>query len=363
METSKTSNTESNSRNKIQAKPRKKRKTYQKKRVIVPIITAVIFLAFGIFSIIYAYHYQSTDDAYIEGHFVSIAPNVSGHITKLCVDDNQEVEKGQLLFEIDPKDYIAKLHQAEAKLAEAKASLKVASGEITQNQSVIEQVSQEQKSSGSKLQFAQKDYDRYSKMYNIGVSSKQEYDQSSTSLNVSNANHKANKEKVKESQIALTISQSKKEASAADIEKAQAEVEQAKLNLSYTKVYAPQSGSVASRSIEVGNYVQTAQPTMMIVSSKMWVVANFKETQLTNMKKGQSVSIKIDTYPGKKFKGKVDSIQKASGAKSSLFPPENAVGSYVKIVQRIPVKIIFDEDYSKYNIAPGMSVTPKVKVR
>ena len=147
------------------------------------------------------------------------------------------------------------------------------------------------------------------------------------------------------------------------IERLEAEVEQAKLNLKYTKIYAPQAGKIAARSVEKGNYVNIGQPLMNIVPNQVWVVANFKEIQLTHMKDGQPVKIKVDTYPNKRFKGHVDSIQRATGAKSSLFPPENAVGSYVKIVQRVPVKIVFDEDISNYNIVPGMSVVPKVKIR
>ena len=144
-----------------------------------------------------------------------------------------------------------------------------------------------------------------------------------------------------------------------------AQKEQAELNLSYTNVYAPQSGTVASRRVEKGMYVQVGTPLFTIVPEEVWVVANFKENQLRHMKAGQEVDIKIDTYPNKIFKGKIDSIQRSSGAKSSLFPPENAVGSFVKIVQRIPVKIVFTEeiDPEKFNIVPGMSVVPKVRVR
>ena len=137
------------------------------------------------------------------------------------------------------------------------------------------------------------------------------------------------------------------------------------MDLSYTKIYAPQAGTVSSRRVEKGMYVTAGAPLFTLVPEEVWIVANFKENQLTNIKPGQPVDIKIDTYPGKVFKGKIDSIQRASGAKSSLFPPENAVGSFVKIVQRIPVKIVFTEeiDTSKYNIVPGMSVVPKVKVK
>ena len=135
------------------------------------------------------------------------------------------------------------------------------------------------------------------------------------------------------------------------------------MNLSYTKIYASQDGKITHRTVEQGNYVQIAQPLFAIAKDDVWVVANFKETQVANMKKGQSVKIKIDAYGHEVFNGKVDSLQMASGAKASLFPPENAVGSYVKIVQRIPVKIIFTDDISGYNVIPGMSVVPTVKVR
>ena len=169
----------------------------------------------------------------------------------------------------------------------------------------------------------------------------------------------------RQSAMSATVksSKSKDEASSSHIEKIEAQLAQAKLDLSYTKIYAPQDGYVSARSVEMGNYVNKAQPLMSVVSPKIWIVANFKETQVGKMKKGQPVTIKIDTYPNKKFKGKVDSIQLASGAKASLFPPENAVGSYIKVVQRIPVKIVFDEDVSDYTIAPGMSVVPKVKIK
>lgn len=170
-------------------------------------------------------------------------------------------------------------------------------------------------------------------------------------------------ERQRSTEALLKSAQSKNAAALAHIDKISAQLAQAKLDLSYTKIYAPQTGYVSARAVEKGNFVNKAQPLMAVVSPNIWVVANYKETQLTKMKKGQPATIKIDTYPGKVFKGKVDSIQLASGAKSSLFPPENAVGSYIKVVQRIPVKIVFTEDISKYTIAPGMSVVPRVKIK
>lgn len=339
------------------------RPSYTKKRVIVPAITAIIFFILGIYFIIHSIHFQETDDAFVEGHIVSVAPRVSGPVLKLLITDNQPVKKGQLLLEIDPKDYEVALAQKEAKLAEAKASLNMADKQINQSKADLAQSSQDISAANSKLDFAKKDYKRYSDMYNEGISSKQDYDHSKTGLTVAQSNQRSAIEKQNASNSALQSAKAKKEAAAAEIKRLEAEVEQAKLDLSYTKIYAAEDGNITSRAVEQGNYVQVAQPLMAIVPEQMWIIANFKETQLTHMKKGQSVEIKIDTYPGKKFKGKVDSIQRATGAKASLFPPENAVGSYVKIVQRVPVKIVFTEDYSKYNIVPGMSVVPEVKVK
>lgn len=297
------------------------RHIYEKKRVIVPAITAIVLLIFGLIVSVNSIYYKSTDDAFVEGHIVSIAPRVSGPVIKLHIDDNMEVKKGDLLLEIDPVDYEVSLKQKESKLEEARAALKKAQ-------------SQAQKDSA--------DYQRYTAMLEKGISSKQEFDSSQNNLNTS---------------------QSSVEEITAMIKRLEAETEQAKLDLSYTKIYAPEDGKITHRTVEQGNYVQVAQPMFAIVPEKVWVVANFKETQVANMKKGQPVKIKIDTYGHKKFNGVVDSLQMASGAKASLFPPENAVGSYVKIVQRIPVKILFTEDVTEYNVIPGMSVVPTVKVK
>ena len=312
-----------------------KRPIYEKKRVIVPSITALILLIFGLIVTINSIFYKSTDDAFVEGHIITIAPRVSGPVIKLYIDDNQEVKKGALLLEIDPEDYKTKYNEIKANLEEAKAMLGSAQNEIVKSYSALD--------------FAKGDYKRYSAMYNKGISSKQDYDSSRNNLTAAQTN--SNSAKSKHDEIS------------ASIKKLEAQLEQARLNLSYTKIYAPEDGKITNRSVEQGNYVQTAQPLFSIVPHKVWVVANFKETQVANMEKGQKVKIKIDAFPNRKFNGVVDSIQMASGAKASLFPPENAVGSYVKIVQRIPVKILFTDDISNLNIIPGMSVVPVVKVK
>lgn len=311
------------------------RNIFEKKRVIVPVIVGTILLILGVYLSINTMFYKSTDDAFVEGSIVTVAPRVSGPVVKMYLKDNGYVEKGTLLIEIDPTDYEVKLKQTQAKLLEAKATLESVQNELVKT--------------NSELGFSKRDYDRFSSMHKKGIASTHDYDASKNALTVADANYKSTKAKYDE--ITATI------------KKLEAEIEQDKLNLSYTKIYAPQSGRVTNRNVEVGNYVQVAQPMFSLVTSDIWIVANFKETQVGNMHPGQPVKIKLDAYKHKKFDGVVDSLQMASGAKASLFPPENAVGSYVKIVQRIPVKIYFTEDITKYNVIPGMSVVPTVKVR
>ena len=345
------------------ARLKKRRPEIAKKRVFVPAVTAVFLLLLAVFAAIMSTFYQSTDDAFVEGRIISVAPRVSGPVVSLLVDDNQPVKKGDLLLEIDPNDYQVKLDQAEAKLEEARARLKISTHDVSKNTSNVSQALDDTASARSKLDFAQKDYKRYSSMYKKGVVSKQDYDRSSKELEVNTANYQSSTNRKKAMESALESSIATTQSVEAEIKRLEAEVAQAKLNLSYTKIYAPSDGLIASRSVESGNYVQVGQPLLAVVPRTVWVVANFKEGQLTHMKPGQKATISVDTYPGKKFKAHVDSIQRATGAKSSLFPPENAVGSYVKIVQRVPVKIVFDEDYSDYNIVPGMSVVPRVKIK
>lgn len=308
---------------------------YQKKRVITLMILLPIIILLGAYVSIRSIFYKTTDDAYVEGHIVTIAPRVSGPVIKLFIDDNVKVKKGDLLLEIDPNDYAAKLRQSEANLEEARAQLVNAQNQV--------------KKTYSELDFAKDDYNRYSQSYQKGISSTQDYDSAKTKLTTTDSENRSAKAKSDELK--------------ATIKRLEAEVEENKLNLSYTRIYAPQDGKITNRTVELGNYVQVAQPLFSIAKDNVWVVANYKETQVANMKKGQKVKIKVDAYGRKVFNGKIDSIQMASGAKASLFPPENAVGSYVKIVQRIPVKILFTDDISKYNIVPGMSVVPTVKVK
>lgn len=312
------------------------------KRILIPIIIAVITV-FSLVTIQNASKFESTEDAYVETHPVQVAPKVSGQIVEMYVTDNQQVKEGDLVAQIDPVDYQAKLSEISAKYDSTLLKQKNAKASLS--------------AADSQIALAKKNLDRYTELYQSGAASKLEYDNAKTAYDNSRAFYVQAQENV--------MSKGDNRVADADIKELSAKKRQAELALSYTKIYAPQSGSVSSKTIEKGALVTTGQPLFTIVPNKVWVVANFKESQLRHMKIGQEVEIKVDTYPDKIFKGKIDSIQRISGAKSSLFPPENAVGSFVKIVQRIPVKIVFDEpiDESKYTIVPGMSVEPKVRVK
>lgn len=317
------------------------KKVAKRRLLIVGLVLVAIFVAFFVHN---ALKYQSTDDAYVETTTVQVAPRVSGQIIEVHIDDNQRVKKGDLVAVIDPVDYEIKLEQAQAKYEKALLEQKYALSA--------------RDAANSEIAAAKADLERYKNLYKGGAVSKQMLDNAQTKYDNAVARQTSAEQAVMSKTGGLKVAD-------ANIKELKAQRDQAKLNLSYTKIYAPQDGTVASRRVEEGMYVNVGSPLFTIVPDDIWVVANFKENQLRHMKVGQVVEIKVDTYPDKKFKGKIDSIQRSSGAKSSMFPPENAVGSFVKIVQRIPVKIVFDEEIDKdvYNIVPGMSVVPKVKVK
>ena len=312
------------------------------KRTISAVILVIAGILLAIF-IIDVLKYQSTDDAYVETTTVSVAPKVSGEIVKVYITDNQPIKEGELIAEIDPIDYEIKLEQAKARYERMLLNQKNAKANLAASKTNIE--------------VAKKDLDRYTNLYAQGAVSKQTLDAAQAKYDAAQANLTSADQAI--------LSDSANKVADADLKELKALMDEAAQDLKYTKIYAPQSGTISNRRVEKGMYVQTGSPLFTLVPEEVWVVANYKENQLRHMKPGQPVDIKVDTYPDKVFKGKIDSIQRSSGAKSSLFPPENAVGSFVKIVQRIPVKIIFTEkiDTEKYSIVPGMSVVPKVKVK
>jgi membrane fusion protein (multidrug efflux system) len=269
---------------------------------------AILIFIFGVPYLRYARTHESTDDAFIDGHVVAISPKVASNVLRVHVDDNSRVKAGDLLLELDPRDF-------EARLAQARGNLAAGEAEAVR---------------------ARADAQRYERLVEQGFVSRQDRDNA----------------------IA------KDRAAAGQLEQLKAAVRQAELDLSYTKIYAPESGRITRKSVERGGYVQVGQTIFSIVPERVWVTANFKETQLRYMRPGQPATIRLDAYPDRRFKGHVDSIQAGAGARFSLLPPENATGNYVKVVQRVPVKILIDEGPDPTHVlGPGMSVVPVVKVR
>ena len=337
----------------------------------------VVLLFFGLDYLITALTHESTDDAFIEGHVVSIAPRISGQVSEVQVLDNQMVHSNDLLLVIDPADYstTASQKQSSADAAEANyktvlAALDLMTVKVATAQATADQSRADADAAAATDARAQADFQRSQELRKQNTISAQEFDAAQAAVRQADANLTAAKQKaiadaskVNEANAQLDATKASVAMALAQFRQAQANVAAAQLDLSYTKIYAPCDGRVTRKSVEPGDYVQIGQQLMSIVPMDVWIVANFKETQLKHMQTNQVAYVEIDALGGRKFRAHVDSIQAGSGARFSLLPPENATGNYVKVVQRVPVKILFDGPLPADRvIGPGLSVTPSVRV-
>ena len=422
------------------------------------IVGALVLLVGAILGLrywLYARAHETTDDAFIDGRIVQVSPKVSGYVAKVYVKDNQEVQSGDLIAELDARDYEAKLEQAKAALAAGEARLREAhtsveltrantrattqqaaatvqqartgvassraaaaaersrisqsSAGVATAQANLAQARSQVAAAEAEATRANADMQRYQELYAKDEVSHQRLDEAIAAARTANAQVEAARGRVAaaEAQVSearaaettaaenarraqtqvggaqatvsealgrlaqantapqqVAVSQAQAETAGATIEQLRAAVEQAELELSYTKIYAPETGRVMHKSIEEGALVQVGQPLMAVVPGDVWVTANFKESQIGKLHENQSVEITVDAYPDKVFKGHIQSIQAGTGARFSMLPAENATGNYVKVVQRMPVKIVFDEQSdANHLLAPGMSVEPEVLVR
>ena len=382
------------------------------KRPAFWLAVCLLILAGG--GVIYWLHtrgYEETDDAFVDGEIVQVSAKVLGLIQSVEVQDNQDVAAGTVLVRIDARDLQAALDRAEAALEAAQAKREVArtnvelirantEAALTQAQAGVEQAKAAIQSSQSRLASSRADVTaaeaeatrrladlkRYQSLDPRATSQQQldaaqaEADASSANLTAARMRAAAAGDAVTEAQAMavqaegtlavaktgpqqVTVAMAQEKNAQADVDEARALVEAAQLNLSYTTIVAPVAGRVTRRTARQGQYLQTGQIVLALVEPEVWVTANFKETQLAHMSAGQDVEIAVDSYPGHTFHGKIDSIQAGSGARFSLLPPENATGNYVKVVQRVPVKIALDPDVTReWLLAPGMSVVPRVRV-
>jgi membrane fusion protein, multidrug efflux system len=435
----------------------KKQPLYKRPAFLIGgLVVLLLVVFFGLRYWLYARSHESTDDAFIDGHIVQVSPKASGYITKIYVADNQNVNAGDLVAELDPRDYETKVEQAKAALnaglaqqkqaqtqvtltrAKTNADVQQAAAGVQQARSIVagsragassersratqaaagistaeanvQQARAQQSAAQAEATRASADVQRYQMLYDKDEISKQRLDEAIAAARTANAQVDAAREKVvaaeaqvnearaatsaqnanaqrAQTQISgaqaqvneargrlaqaqtapqqIAVSQAQAASAGANLEQLQAAVDEAELQLSYTKIYAPETGRVARKSVEVGTLVQIGQPLMAVVPGDVWVTANFKESQIGNIRPGEPVDITIDAYPDKTFRGHVDSIQAGTGARFSLIPPENATGSYVKVVQRVPVKIVFEPNQIdlQHTMAPGMSVVPEVKIK
>jgi membrane fusion protein (multidrug efflux system) len=430
----------------------RKRRTFLIAGAVVLLLAAAVF---GVRYWLYARAHESTDDAFIDGRVVQISPKVSGYVAKVYVKSNQEVKEGDLIAEIDPRDFEARLEQARAALAAGEARLReartgveltrastrasaqqaaatvrqaqtgvesqragaaaerariaqAASG-VTTAQANVAQARSQLAAAQAEATRANADVARYQELLAKDEISRQRFDQAVAAARTADAQVAAAQGRVAaveaqvnearaaqataaenarraQSQVGgaqagvgealgrlaqantapqqVAVSQAQAETAGAGLEQLRAAVAQAELELSYTKIHAPEAGRVTNKSVEEGAIVQVGQPLMAVVTGEVWVTANYKESQIGKMRVGQTVDLIVDAYPDKTFRGHVESLQAGTGSRFSMMPAENATGNYVKVVQRVPVKIVFDEQPdANHMLAPGMSVEPEVKIK
>ncbi len=335
-------------------------------RIIGASIGILLVLAMIVGGTLYwlgARNFETTDDAFIDTYTTQVAPRIGGQVTKLLFADNQHVTVGQTLLQIDPRDFQSKLDQAKAQQASAEATLAQAQAQVLVQQASIDQSNANVRVAEADMLQAKQDYNRYQSIA-AGAVSRQQVEAATATFHSDQAKLDSSRQMVAGAQAQLRSAEAQVQAAQASVQQAVAAVQMADLQLSYCTITAPVPGIVTHRTVSVGNYVSPGQALFALIQDDRWVTANFKETQLADIRPGQDVSLVIDAAPGVTFHGKVDSFQAGTGTAFSVLPSENATGNYVKIVQRLPVKIVFDDPRVKdYPLAPGMSVTPSVRVR
>lgn len=352
------------------------------KRNIVAAIVFALMAAIGVIAVYFYIQYKnthiSTDDAYVDGNIHTIASKVPGTVIKILVKDNQFVKKKDILLELDLADYEVRVNEAssgvdaeKARIPEIGAKIEAAKKQVAEMNAMVQTAKANLELQEANLAQAEMDIRRAETLYKKDALSRERYEKAMTGYKVALAQVKASAEQVRQAETALETQKAmvrQAEASRVSqlsvIKQKEAVMETAQLNYGYTKISAPIDGYVTKKAVELGNQIKEGQPLMAVVSlDDIYITANYKETQLEKVRQGQKVEIKVDTFPGRTFKGKVDSIMAGTGAVFSLFPPENATGNYVKVVQRIPVKIILDKGTDPEHVLRiGMSVEPTIMI-
>ncbi len=336
--------------------------------IILVIVVGGLIIG-GVLYWLHARQFESTDDAFVDTHIVRLAPQVAGTLVQVADIDNRHVEAGRLLAVIKASGRDAQVAEAQANESQARAQFAQAQAQVTAAEAQRQQAAAQARVPMAAAVKAQQDLARYEALLRLDPSAVagQQLDQARATARQTAADAAAAREQIDTATAQIAVARKQVGAARSVIDAKRALVDQANVSISDLRLTAPVAGQVVNRSVNIGSYVAPGTQLMAIVPDQMWVTANFKETQLTLMKIGQPVDIHVDAYPGVDFKGHVDSIQRGAGQAFALLPPQNATGNYVKVVQRVPVRIVFDAkngpDPKRYPIGPGMSVVPTVKVR
>lgn len=352
-----------------------------KKRNYVPlIILGAVLIVGGIFGYKqydHKQHFEDTENAQIEGNISPVLPRIAGYVTQINVKENQMVKQGDVLVKLDDRELQVKVEQAEAAIQTAIANLKAVEAGISTAGANVSTVAANLETSKEgidaaqvRLDKAQLEFNRYSKLLSDKSTTQAQFDNveaekraANVQLEIAKRQLEAARQQLNASKVQADASKQQIAVAKANIAQRQADLEMAKLQLTYSVIYAPATGKVSKKNVQTGQFVQAGQSLMnIVVDEDVWVVANFKETQMGKMQEGQPVKLEVDMYPDVDFDGKVESISGATGAKFALLPPDNASGNFVKVVQRIPVKIVFANPNPKYPLRAGMNVDVEVKV-
>src|SRR3984893_14279682 len=335
--------------------------------LVIGAVIGALGLFFGIRYFLYASSHEDTDDAYVTGYTHQISSRITGTVEEVLVDDNWHVTAGQPLLKLDPRDYQVALEKDRASYVQARAQLVQASAQIPLAEAQLAQAQAQADSSKANSDYLQRTFERNRQLFyqGRGVISKQDLDTAQSQAETSVATYKANLAAVHVASENVKVTHAQEEAARAQANAAMAQVKNSELQLSYCTIVAPVSGRIAQKTVQTGNRVSVGQALIAVVEDNVWIVANLKETQLERVRVGQPVDIKIDALPHYRFKGRVDSLQPGTGSNFALLPPDNATGNFIKIVQRVPVKILFDPESIKAvrdKIVPGLSAVPSIAV-
>lgn len=332
---------------------------------IAAVIVTLLAVAGSVLFWLHARRFESTDDAFVDARIVRLAPQIMGRVVHVHATDNQLVRAGDVLVEIDQGDVGAQLAQAESQRALAETELSQAQTQVRSSEAAYAQAKALVVSASAQARNALQDLRRYTTLQasNPRAVAQIQLDQAAATARSSTAQRDAAEQQANSASASIANARAQAAGAAARIKVLDAQVEQARLNFGYARVLAPVDGHVAQRSVAVGTYVSPGQQMMAIVPLDMWVTANFKETQLDHIRPGQSVRVEIDACPGADVEGHVDSIQRGAGQAFALLPPQNATGNFIKVVQRVPVKIVLDRVPEDCPLGPGLSVVPSVRVR